>query len=724
MLVRCTSCNKPVFVSSSLVASGEAKVACKACNVELLVTPKGDVRAAAGDATHAPAAPPPAAVPAIAPPAAPAMSAPEAAEVQTAPSASPDSGTSNTPWNQPTVPATPLQPQFETGPTSAPAEPESFLETTAVTRSPFASSTDKIEISPSPFGEPTAVPVPSAGMAQADSGRPPSVTTPLAWRRTADPNVAYKQPVAQSGMGAPFEPAKPTEAQAIPPGEMPTQVGPPPSMNAGLSPATPTLPPDSVATSPAAPNVGDLSMVDMNDRRETAPMAAVGSDALPTPTEADTWWPAAAEPPAASEPRPPDAPTQVGPAPTAGAHNAALVGDEVPDVAAPTTPSLANTVVPEPAPLAGTNAAAAAPGDTTAVTAAPEIAPETPPPAAAEEPILLADDEAMPIEPLEPVSEAEPLGLPAEAPAASADAVIGAAVAGTQEPSAFQTPTAEIDEPPRIHPKPKRVALYGIAAVVIAIIAGGGAWAFGFVTIPRLKAPFATKGSKAAIGVKPTAKPEEPTKPTPVEPAPVEPTPIEPTPVEPTPPNPTPTGDTPARGGEAPTTDVAVPDDGNSDAAAADDGADDGKNKTPKNKKDHKKPPKKTPSKPAKETKSKEPKSSTKSGTTSTKTQAKAPAPSPAPSPAGDPADAHYVAANGYMKEKKIPLAIEELNKAIAANFKHAKSYRLLGMAYTMVGKEKNAIEAFEKFLKYDPGHSDAPKVRAIVDDYYKRNPK
>jgi hypothetical protein len=45
-------------------------------------------------------------------------------------------------------------------------------------------------------------------------------------------------------------------------------------------------------------------------------------------------------------------------------------------------------------------------------------------------------------------------------------------------------------------------------------------------------------------------------------------------------------------------------------------------------------------------------------------------------------------------------------------------------MAYTMVGREKSAIEAFEKFLRYDPGHKDASKVKTIVDDFYKRNPK
>jgi cytochrome c-type biogenesis protein CcmH/NrfG len=75
------------------------------------------------------------------------------------------------------------------------------------------------------------------------------------------------------------------------------------------------------------------------------------------------------------------------------------------------------------------------------------------------------------------------------------------------------------------------------------------------------------------------------------------------------------------------------------------------------------------------------------------------------------------------VKQKKPTKAIEELKKAIKANPRHAKAYRLLGMAYKMTGQEKKAIQAWERFVKLDPGHSDAAKVRAIIADFYKRNP-
>jgi outer membrane biosynthesis protein TonB len=99
--------------------------------------------------------------------------------------------------------------------------------------------------------------------------------------------------------------------------------------------------------------------------------------------------------------------------------------------------------------------------------------------------------------------------------------------------------------------------------------------------------------------------------------------------------------------------------------------------------------------------------------------------PSPAKKPAaGGGADEHYAAAVGYVKQKKPTKAIDELKKAIKANSRHAKSYRLLGMAFKMIGQEKKAIQAWERFVKLDPGHADSAKLRAIIADYYKRNPR
>ena len=78
--------------------------------------------------------------------------------------------------------------------------------------------------------------------------------------------------------------------------------------------------------------------------------------------------------------------------------------------------------------------------------------------------------------------------------------------------------------------------------------------------------------------------------------------------------------------------------------------------------------------------------------------------------------------ASGYLREKKVQLAIDELKRGLAKNPRDAKSYRLLGMAYSLLGAEKSAVEAFERFVQLDPGHKDAPKVKAIIADYYRKH--
>jgi hypothetical protein len=78
-------------------------------------------------------------------------------------------------------------------------------------------------------------------------------------------------------------------------------------------------------------------------------------------------------------------------------------------------------------------------------------------------------------------------------------------------------------------------------------------------------------------------------------------------------------------------------------------------------------------------------------------------------------AEEHYKKANELMRAKKIPAAIDELKKAIAANPRHAKAYRLLGMAYWTIGKQKSAISAWERFIRLDPTHKDVPKVKALI---------
>jgi hypothetical protein len=78
-------------------------------------------------------------------------------------------------------------------------------------------------------------------------------------------------------------------------------------------------------------------------------------------------------------------------------------------------------------------------------------------------------------------------------------------------------------------------------------------------------------------------------------------------------------------------------------------------------------------------------------------------------------ADDYYRKADSLMRLKKVPAAIDELKKAVAANPRHSKAHRLLGMAYWSIGKKKSAVTAFERFIKLDPRHKDVPKLKALI---------
>ena len=41
-----------------------------------------------------------------------------------------------------------------------------------------------------------------------------------------------------------------------------------------------------------------------------------------------------------------------------------------------------------------------------------------------------------------------------------------------------------------------------------------------------------------------------------------------------------------------------------------------------------------------------------------------------------------------------------------------------------LLGRERSAIQAYEKFVEASPSHRDASKVKQIIADYYTRNPK
>jgi hypothetical protein len=92
----------------------------------------------------------------------------------------------------------------------------------------------------------------------------------------------------------------------------------------------------------------------------------------------------------------------------------------------------------------------------------------------------------------------------------------------------------------------------------------------------------------------------------------------------------------------------------------------------------------------------------------------------PPPAPTGD----SYEIASEYLRQKKVQLAIDELKKAVARNPRDARSYRLMGMAYSLLGADRSSVEAFERFVQLDPTHKDVPKVKAIIADFYKRHPR
>jgi hypothetical protein len=83
--------------------------------------------------------------------------------------------------------------------------------------------------------------------------------------------------------------------------------------------------------------------------------------------------------------------------------------------------------------------------------------------------------------------------------------------------------------------------------------------------------------------------------------------------------------------------------------------------------------------------------------------------------------DPHYGQGLAYLKERKVLLAIEQLEIACRREPRHAEAHRALGKAYALVGRESAASRAFERYLKLAPDARDAPKLRALIDAYDKR---
>jgi tetratricopeptide (TPR) repeat protein len=84
-------------------------------------------------------------------------------------------------------------------------------------------------------------------------------------------------------------------------------------------------------------------------------------------------------------------------------------------------------------------------------------------------------------------------------------------------------------------------------------------------------------------------------------------------------------------------------------------------------------------------------------------------------------AQACYTRANRLLNTKKVNVAVRELNKCLDLDANYGRVYRSLGVGYMLLGRERAAILAYEKFVDLEPQHKDVAKVREIIADYYRR---
>ena len=85
----------------------------------------------------------------------------------------------------------------------------------------------------------------------------------------------------------------------------------------------------------------------------------------------------------------------------------------------------------------------------------------------------------------------------------------------------------------------------------------------------------------------------------------------------------------------------------------------------------------------------------------------------------GSPAeDASFDGARELLRLNKTLLALEELQRARAADPGQDMPYVLTGKAYAALGRKQAAVEMFEQFVKLEPTHKDAEKLKAIIAAY------
>ncbi|GAB4289373.1 MAG: hypothetical protein Kow0090_02050 [Myxococcota bacterium] len=76
------------------------------------------------------------------------------------------------------------------------------------------------------------------------------------------------------------------------------------------------------------------------------------------------------------------------------------------------------------------------------------------------------------------------------------------------------------------------------------------------------------------------------------------------------------------------------------------------------------------------------------------------------------------------LLQNRLDEALQLYRKAIQKNPRFAQAYRSMGITYAKQGNARQAVKAYEKYLALSPNASDAEQVRALIRDYYKKNPQ
>lgn len=92
-----------------------------------------------------------------------------------------------------------------------------------------------------------------------------------------------------------------------------------------------------------------------------------------------------------------------------------------------------------------------------------------------------------------------------------------------------------------------------------------------------------------------------------------------------------------------------------------------------------------------------------------------APPPAAAPVTADVALRAHYEAGIAYLRERKVLLAIEELQRCVDLDPRFADAYRGLGLAYLMLEQQPQAVAAFERFVALAPPGPLVDRAIAVI---------